>query len=251
MQTKLINDFEVKPVKIKNSVDNSDLPGIDLFKVPFFNMNICAVRNSGKSTVIYNLVAKLANRGDARRKPNVRTHIFIFAGQVQKDPIYIQLVHKLQEAGYCVAAYDSLTDDDGNNRLTDLIESLKEYSPDLDNYLVIIDDLASELKSPHLSQYLKNSRHSRIRTIISSQAFKDQRNDSRNNCEYFLLFKNLPPDYLEELYKGFAIGVSYEDFRKCYLDATSYQHGFLFVDRADNQLRKNFSELYINSFEKE
>ena len=60
-------------------------------------------------------------------------------------------------------------------------------------YMIIFDDLISELKSRSLFSLLKPHRHFKAKLIISSQWLNDLLPESRKQIDLFLLFKGFPP----------------------------------------------------------
>src|SRR6185437_11733738 len=60
-------------------------------------------------------------------------------------------------------------------------------------YIIIFDDLSSELKSRSLLSLLKFNRHFKSKLIISSQWLHDLLPESRKQIDLFLIFKKRIP----------------------------------------------------------
>lgn len=244
MQTQKVNDAEIKPIK-HTLPDITDLKGLDVFPTPFFSMFIASKRKSGKTVLIHNLVRMLAMRGDKRQNPPVRTHVIIFSGTIKKDPVYIHLINWLEKKDYSVIAFDDIMDENGNDRIIELIETLKQFEDDQDNYLIIIDDLSCYLKEPSIALLLKNGRHLRTRVILSSQYYNDLNKSARANIDYYILFKNISQDKIDEIFVNCDISVPQEKFNAAYRDAVSTPYSFLMICKNEDELRKNLNEKYV------
>jgi len=83
-------------------------------------------------------------------------------------------------------------------------------------YIIIFDDLSSELKSKSLTSLLKFNRHFKAKLIISSQWIHDLLPESRKQIDLFLIFKGFPDKKLIEIYKDCDSGVPFETFLKVY-----------------------------------
>jgi len=112
-------------------------------------------------------------------------------------------------------------------------------------YMIIFDDLSSELKSKSLLSLLKFNRHFKSKLIISSQWLHDLLPESRKQIDLFLIFRGFPPKKLAEIYKDCDSGIPFETFLKLYQKATEKKHSFLYVDSRSDSFRQNFDSEFI------
>lgn len=112
-------------------------------------------------------------------------------------------------------------------------------------YMIIFDDLSSELKSRSLLSLLKFNRHFKSKLIISSQWLHDLLPESRKQIDLFLIFKGFPERKLQEIYRDADTGVSFELFCEMYKKATEQKHSFLYVDSRADSYRRNFDSKFI------
>lgn len=107
-------------------------------------------------------------------------------------------------------------------------------------YMIIFDDLSSELKSKSLLSLLKFNRHFKSKLIISSQWLHDLLPESRKQIDLFMIFKGFPDAKLHEIYKDCDSSVPFDTFVKIYKKATESLHSFLYVDSRSDSFRRNF-----------
>lgn len=263
MKIKQINNIDIKPVKI----ENSDVPfkGYEMFENPYSSIFICAKRNSGKTTIIFNIIKKCANKN---------TTVHIFSSTVYKDQTYEKILGYLEDHEIPNDIHTSLIED-GQNILADVIKEMSEdnksesesekieydsdgnekksrpkrkYTPKyiVPKHLFIFDDLGSALRSPDIDMCLKVGRHWKSMIIISSQYINDLNISARLNLDYLLLFKNLPAQKLSEIYKDIDLSTPPEKFLEYYNAATSENYNFLYVDIRRERFRINFKYEIVN-----
>ena len=112
-------------------------------------------------------------------------------------------------------------------------------------YMIIFDDLSSELKSRSLLSLLKFNRHFKAKLIISTQWVHDLLPESRKQLDLFLIFKGFPDPKLNEIYKDSDSGVPFDTFVKLYKKATEKPHSFLYIDTRSDLFRRNFDSKFI------
>jgi hypothetical protein len=112
-------------------------------------------------------------------------------------------------------------------------------------YMIIFDDLSSELKSPSLLSLLKFNRHFKAKLIISSQWIHDLLPESRKQIDLFLIFKGFPVEKLKEIYKDCDSGVDFDTFYKIYKKATKRDYAFMYIDTRKDCFRRNFNDQII------
>jgi hypothetical protein len=118
------NGVEIQPVKIKKNTKKCPIFGSERYSICFF----CAKRNSGKTTALNTAIKAIVNAD-----PNDIKCVILFAGQVRKDPTYLDLLEFLNKKGVPYLPMDSMysrgeTDKkaDRINELDDLIKHLKK-----------------------------------------------------------------------------------------------------------------------------
>jgi hypothetical protein len=112
-------------------------------------------------------------------------------------------------------------------------------------YIIVFDDLSTELKSKSLVGLLKKNRHFKAKIIIASQYYLDLLPESRKQMDYFLLFKSQSLDKLQAIYKDADLSIDYETFLKLYKDATEEKYSFLYIDCGQESFRKKFDKELI------
>ena len=111
-------------------------------------------------------------------------------------------------------------------------------------YIVVMDDLSDELKTPSLTALYKKNRHFKMCTITSSQYYKDLQISARKNIDYYLLWKGLDTERLESIYRDANLTVDFDVFEKLYKDATEKPYHFLYVDTVNDTFRDSFNSEY-------
>ena len=124
-------------------------------------------------------------------------------------------------------------------------QSAKKSKYQSPEYIIVFDDLSSELKSRSLLSLLKFNRHFKSKLIISSQWLHDLLPESRKQIDLFLIFKGFPEKKLQEIYKDCDSGVPFELFYKIYKKSTKYPHSFMYIDTRSDSFRRNFNEQFI------
>ncbi|HRP37331.1 MAG TPA: hypothetical protein PLS50_05995 [Candidatus Dojkabacteria bacterium] len=112
-------------------------------------------------------------------------------------------------------------------------------------YMIIFDDLSSELKSRSLLSLLKFNRHFKSKLIISSQWLHDLIPESRKQIDLFMIFRGFPEKKLNEIYKDADTGISFDLFYQMYKKATKRPHSFLYICTRSDSFRRNFDSKFI------
>jgi len=265
--TKKINNEVVKAVPLISVVDTRPVLGQALFPEIYANIFLCAKKKSGKSSVIYNIIKRCANK---------HTIVMAFCSTLHKDETYKTLMKYCELNKIAFVGHTSLkSEEDGHDLLSELIDELQndedkedekeskqsiiicDDSDDEDNrkaikkakyrspeYIFILDDLSTELKSTSVAAFLKKNRHFKSKIIISSQYLNDLAPQSRKQIDYFLIFKGQPQGKLDEIYRDADISVDKETFYKLYKNATLEKYSFLYIDTNTNNYRQNFNIEY-------
>ena len=112
-------------------------------------------------------------------------------------------------------------------------------------YIIVFDDLSTELKSRSLLDLLKKNRHYKTKLIISSQWVHDLLPESRKQIDLFLIFKGFSDAKMKELYKDSDSSIPFETFIEVYKKATELPYSFLYVDTRSDSFRCCFDKQFI------
>ena len=122
------------------------------------------------------------------------------------------------------------------------VKKCKYQAPE---YIIIFDDLSSELKSSSLLRLMKFNRHFKTKLIISSQWLHDLLPESRKQFDVFLIFKGFPLKKCELIYRDCDIAIPFEIFYKIYKKATKKPFSFMYIDTRSDSFRCNFNQEFI------
>jgi hypothetical protein len=113
-------------------------------------------------------------------------------------------------------------------------------------YFIVLDDISGELRAKKDVQLLlKHHRHLRSKVVISSQFPNDLDPASRAQVDFWCLFKGFGKDRIEEIFPQLDLrDIDFEEFYEIYRKVTT-NHNFLYIDRNNNTLRKNFDQEII------
>jgi len=279
----------IKLVKINNATvnqlpnyeskeDRRPILGADLFPELYSNIFLCAKKKSGKTTVIYNIIKKCANKN---------TKVVAFVSTIDKDKSWLTIREFCERNEIQFMGHSSTYDSEGNNILQDMINQLamkaeeerlaiekakmdknmpaqlvaffaeaddckedeeekkkklpKYQSPE---YLFIFDDLSDELrKNKAVSSFAKKHRHYKSKCIYSSQYAKDLDPQTLKQMDYIILFKGENDEKLKHLYENADLSITLPEFMDLYHKAVnSKPYAFLYIDRVNNSFRICFDQ---------
>lgn len=269
MNIKKINDVEIRPVPLQK-LDKKDILGSELFDEIYSNIYLCAKKKSGKTSVIYNIIKRCVDKNSA---------VFVFCSTYTKDNNWKAIKQYLDGKGIEIGFFNSIKSDDGkNNNLKNLIERLQleeESSSDSEDieeeekilnfnehqisvkirkrkpkkisqkYLIIFDDISSELKDPNISHLLKTNRHYKSKVIISSQWLNDIPPMCRRQIDVYLIFSGINDDKIQELFINADLNIEFPKFVDLYKISTKQKYSFFYVDSSNCKYRINFSQEFI------
>ncbi len=112
-------------------------------------------------------------------------------------------------------------------------------------YMIVFDDLSSELKSRSLLALMKKNRHYKSKLLISSQWPHDLLPESRKQLDVILIFKGFTEQKLKELYKDCDSSIPFDTFYAMYKEATEKPFSFMYIDCRNDRIRQNFDKEYI------
>src|ERR1019366_7051136 len=99
-----------------------------------------------------------------------------------------------------------------------------------------------ELKNSKITQLIKQHRHYKSKVIISSQYALDLPPDSRNQIDYWLLFKGHGEKNIKDIYEKCNIPLSLDQFVNLYEKVTEEPFNFFYIDKAKSKYRRNFDK---------
>lgn len=274
LKLKKVSNHIVKPIKKSNCHSKENVKGSDVFELPFGNIYICASTASGKTTCLFEIIKMICNK---------HTNVLVFCSTIYNDPNWTHIREYLEEKDMSHVFSDSIYDEEaGENQLTGLLKTLKEEakkreekkekdelpvqkklflcdeseSEDEDDhkrkpkkmaqkYLLIFDDLSEELRRDKTIQQLcKKSRHFDCRVILSSQYLNDIDPATMRQMMYGILFSGHGEDKLRIIHRNLDLSFCpFDIFERIYKAVTKEKYNFLFIDRPNKQLRKNFDML--------
>jgi hypothetical protein len=272
MNTEIINKVKIKPIVNNITEEITDVKGKELFQNNLCNIFICARKRSGKSSLIGNILKKMADK---------RTTVIIFSSTANIDPCWINIKDMLEKKNIPVISYTHFIDDEtGQNLLNDFLKELeteekieeeeiispnkmtgdgvylkfggevekenkkKPYVPkkSVPKYILCFDDLSSDLRHISVIKNLKSNRHRGIMNILSSQYFLDLNTGAMANLDYMIVFKGQDEEKLEKIHKRLDLGIDFDTFKRYYEYAVSTPYSFLYIDIRNDEYRKNFNE---------
>ena len=270
IKIKKINNEVVKAVPLLEPEDTRPVLGANLFPINYSNIFLCARKCSGKSSVIYNIIKKCANKN---------TTIVAFVSTLHKDKNWATIQSHCELNNIPFIGYTSIyDDDDGHDVLRELIIELKQLTEENKDtpqvvkennilllcdeevaeeevkprkskyqspeYIFIFDDLSNEIKATSITKLLKENRHFKCKSIISSQYLNDLAPQSRKQIDYFLIFGGQPQAKLDEIHRDADISINKGLFYYLYKHATQEKYSFLYIDSVNSKFRRNFNHEY-------
>jgi len=266
METQQINNVVVKPVPIEKK--HQSVKGSDLFINCYSNIFLLGKKHSGKSSVIWSIVRKCIDKN---------TKVIIFCSTLFKDDTYICIRKYLESKKIEFEYYTSIVDGKSNilnelildmqGDISDDNKSSSEDEPEIvqfsngrkykkrkpkpvkvlaPKYLIIFDDISGELsKNPAVNVLLKQNRHYKCKTVISSQYIHDLTPMARKNLDNWLVFPGINTDKLERLYLDADVNLTMQKFLELYNNACAEKYNFLYIDVNKPEYRKNFNQKYL------
>lgn len=269
-----INDYDVILPRIDGSSKPNDWKGKDLFDIQYWVACLLGKRRSGKTSLINTLIRAFVTKN---------TRVIFIVPTFWKDSSYEAIRNFLDKKGIIYQDFQAIEDDGVNNLkiMMDVFEEKekKEDSDDEDNenekdrvkyrmasldlcepskdkknkkkkvepeYIIVLDDISDEIRNPAVLKLCKNSRHYRVKTILSSQSITDIHPHIYNQLDYLVLFKNYNLDGLKHVYDKVQPDMSYEEFVNLYTTTTKKTdrrglNSFILYDRNNGVMRENLN----------
>lgn len=257
-----MSSLEIETIKTPK-INPKMILGYDMFPSLYANIFLCARKNSGKTTVIWNILKHRANK---------KSKVLIFSCTCDKDANWLFIREWLSSKEIehqCFTDLEMLPsiikqiENDNENEnpkpteekeptIEELFpfiakEVIKEQKPPKPKgpispeYFFIFDDMSSMLRGEEISSVVKKNRHLKSEVIVSSQYPTDLNTPARNQIDYWILFKGHPLKQLETMFTAMNLDITFEEFLEMYHAATSLDHGFLYVDKNNCKFRINFT----------
>lgn len=220
------DDFEVRPVDdALSSNDTSFQLANDSLVQPPFQMVVVSPTNSGKSTMIVNLITR-KQFGYA----DYFTRVRVWSESLCTDNIWQVLTDK--QLGDSFDEYDEekireVWDEQKERVLSEGREKHRE--------LWIFDDMVSNLKkgsggtkSNVIMDLYMRGRHTNISIIVTSQSYKMMPTTTRKNARWLILFQITNLEELKAIYNELGIEPTFRDFRQ--MCAKVWEHKYAFVN---------------------
>jgi len=254
--------FNSKSTQIQPLDSQRDDSVTTKIKLPF-SMSIVASKNSGKSTLLLNLLLKDAflknqfNRciyfsptATLDAKTNVLKENDFLKPNIELYKL-LKKLEKKKKQSIMGEEYETISIEDFPKRMTDedfqdeldvdfingLIEEqkhvIKKYGKKYcDKLLLIIDDFASAkiLKSPYFKKIIFNSRHYNISTIITSQSYFQIEKSVRLNASLVLLYETGNSVEIKAMYDENHAGIDYKKWLDMYNYCISKPYNFLTIN---------------------
>lgn len=276
---KQINDKKVQKIYIPEE-DTRPIKGSAVCPEVYSNIFLCAKKKSGKTSAIFMLLKECTNRNtviivfcstafkDAnwiqirkyfeKKGNDIRVFTSIYEdGEDQLKNLIDELNIEAREKENEEEKEDECEADRCDAILAQLGKPLKEEDDEekpkkprkskyqAPEYIIVFDDLSTELKSQSLLSLMKKNRHFKTKLIISSQWVHDLLPESRKQLDLWMIFKGFPEKKLMEVYRDCDSSLPFETFYKIYQKATKHPFSFLFIDTRSDSYRRNFDQQFI------
>ena len=269
VSSKKVNNCKIRKIPREGEEDKRPIKGYELCQEVYANIYLIAKKNSGKTTVIYNIIDRCAGRD---------TIVFAFVSTLNNDANWKGIKTMCEDKGMPFFGFTSLVDEEGVDQLQALVKSFQDsaeekegkeevkapllpcFSPVVEEkrtttkpkrlpyrapeYIIVLDDLADELKKKSVATLLKKNRHFKCKVIISSQWLNDIPPAALGQMNLVCLFRGFSVEKLEEFHSKARLSIPFEDFKTLYLDATKDDYGFLAIDMDKGTYRKKFDVQY-------
>lgn len=209
--------------KVEKKINpNYDIHGID----NNFRMCIAAPSGSGKTNALMNLILHM----------DKTFHEIIICVKSADEPLYEMMINKLKN----VIVYENgeippLSD---FSKIDDKTKRLKRI--DKKQRLIVFDDLITDKKANLLaSEYYIKGRKLGFSMCYIGQSFYQIPKLIRDNCQYFLLGRNLLKRDLRMILSAFPTDLSLDDFADLYNHLTSEDLDTVLINLEKKYISKN------------
>jgi len=262
--TKTVNKCRVNRIPQEGEGDKRPTKGFELCPHLYANIYLVAMKNSGKTTLIYNIINRCAGRN---------TKVIAFVSTFHNDVNWRMIEKKLEEKGIPLQAFTSLLNEEKVDQLATLMKiwqapeeegggpaeapkmvsfAIPEDAPKRERklpyqspeYIIVLDDLADDLKKKSVETLLKKNRHFKCKVIISSQWLNDIPPSALGQMSIVIMLRGFSEPKLAEFHSKARLSIPIEKFVEMYKDATSVPYGFLYIDLEHHKFRSKFDAQY-------
>lgn len=265
-RVKQINKETVEPVKFdQKNADKRPVKGANIFPDVYCNIFCCARKKSGKTSAISKIIESCSTS---------ETTIIAFVSTLHRDNTWKAIEEMCHKKDIAFHGFTSIKDiDTKEDILENMLKELgepgkkedKDKAPDTNpvqmgggdksekkrkkpkeqapKIIFIFDDLSGELQSPSIAKLLKEHRHYKCKTIISSQYWNDIILQGRKQIDYVLLYQGLGKSIqkMKDIYHNLDLSVDFEKFMELYSFATEERFHFLYISVVDSTFRRDFT----------
>jgi hypothetical protein len=268
-----MSSLKIKPIPTRKHRIKKLPRHFMLFKAHYPNVFIISKKNTGKTTIVYNILKQSLQPKE--------TTVIIFCPNVKKDMGYEGIIDFIEKKGNKYLLYTSIVDEYRENNLESLLKELEEetdedssddesdekenklerplrdlnsfsfnneekeekkprkkyYKYDFPKYIFIFDDISTELRNPFVNKLLKANRHHKAMTIISSQYDTDVTLSAWKQCDVALLLKSHNRQKLNKIYSMLDLNLN------DYGDGDGQNNFYLLYKHATEQ---PYSFLYVD-----
>ena len=125
-------------------------------------------------------------------------------------------------------------------------EKLKEKKPKGKKYpeiFMVFDDLGDQMRDRSVFRWLKESRQFKAKTAMLIHSPVNLEPQAVSQLQYILIFEGYSDDQIEALYEKIGFKLPFEQFLQAYKFCTQVKYQFMYIDRVNTQIRRNFDEL--------
>lgn len=218
-----INFYEHAKKKAPAINPNYNVHGVG----PNFRMSIAAPSGSGKTNMLMNLIHLM----------NKTFHEIIICVKSADEPLYELLSDKL-EGRVQIFEGGEVPDLEKFNRLDEKTNKMKRI--DAKQRLIVFDDLVLDkgANAAAKSYYVKG-RKLGFSMVYISQSFFQIPKMIRDNCQYFILGKNLLSKDLKLVLSCFPTEMSVREFANLYSQLTAEPMSCVLIDIDKRTIRRN------------
>lgn len=138
-----------------------------------------------------------------------------------------------------------VNENNGDDEIQAKMDKNLDYPDEDRDFIIIVDDLAKQLKAnPTFDEWLKNSRHTIRNFILCSQSPKDCSPDMLDQMDNIILFRKMPPERLIHIHECCGMDIKFGKLLKLYKEVTKKKYSFLFIDNKNDEYYDNFNELF-------
>jgi hypothetical protein len=259
-----LNNETVEPLAV-HQVPPESVKGYSVIPMLYANIFLCGRKGSGKTNVLYHIMKSCIDKDTqvfvfssthnsdlnwleikkylTKNKVNATFFLNVVEGSVSHLNSLVSMI-QTEDASHEEKVLNNRVDivkfDDTDASLKIRVTKKKKITP---KYLIVFDDISSDLKKKDVGQLLKHLRHYKSKVIISSQYPNDIDRASRVQVDFWCLFKGFEPVKMEEVFPQLDVnGINFDEFFKIYKNVTATPHSFLYIDKNNNEMRQNFDQ---------